>query len=72
MWPENKKSIQLFIAMGQEWQHGMNGPTRLDKACLERFQRLVGIKRRERSGTFRDLLILEREALDVIHASKED
>jgi hypothetical protein len=72
VWPENRSSVSLFIAMRHEWRVGMSGPTGLDKTCIDRFQRLVGIKRRDRLRTFRDLLVLEDAALEAMQPPPKD
>lgn len=67
VWPDNRHSVELFMTMGNEWRHGMAGATGLDKSQLDRFFRLARTPRRQRNNCFRDLLTLERLALNVIH-----
>lgn len=50
----------------------MSGATGLDKSCLDRFQRLLRIKRRDRMRTFSDLLVMEDAALEAMKPPPKD
>lgn len=64
IWPDNWKTLELFIAMGTQWRAGMGGPTGLDYTALPVVAKAMRIKlTRER---FDGIRVMEGEALRVM------
>lgn len=63
VFPDNLKSVNLFISMCTQWRMGPMGPIGLDYNVLPILWKLFGIKASERSAIFDDLRILEDSAL---------
>ena len=53
------------------WEHGMNGPCRLDyQVGVNALFEQRGIKKKDRKALFADLQIMEVPALNAMHESK--
>lgn len=73
VWPENRESVQVFIAMRHQWRvGGMGSCTGMDFGQLDRFLSALRIRRRNHKRVFMDLLILEDAALAEIHKPDEN
>lgn len=73
VWPENRESVQVFLAMRHQWRvGGMGSYTGMDFGQLDRFLRSLRIRRRNHKRVFMDLLILEDAALAEIHKPDEN
>lgn len=64
IWPQNWKTVQLFIALQTQWRTGMGGVTGLDYAALPTVAR--GEKIRLTPGRIRGVRVMESEALRVL------
>lgn len=63
LWLVNLPAVQVLQAMGTQWRHGMGGPTGLDYSVLPSVMALLEIDPAQQREVFRDLRILENEAL---------
>lgn len=69
VWPENREAAELFVALGTQWRHGMNGPTGLVYGEIDGVAARLGIEvGRER---FLDLRLMEIEALKTMSEARE-
>lgn len=57
--------------MTTQWRSGMSGPTGLDYSALPAVMDLIGLEGDERTLAFRDVRVMEREALAVMAESRE-
>lgn len=64
VWPENWPAFELFVCMGTQWRIGMNGATGLDYSALPVLFDTLAIQ--DRQAAFRDLRIMESEALKTM------
>lgn len=66
VWPENETTVEVFIAMGTQWNIGMNGATGLRYEALPPVLRLIGVPRGEQGAVFAGLRVMERAALEAM------
>lgn len=66
-WPENELTIQVFIAMGTQWNVGMSGASGLRYEALPAVMRYCGVPPAERGAVFSGLRVMESAALEAIH-----
>jgi hypothetical protein len=64
VWPENEKTVEVFIAMGTQWNVGMNGAIGLRYESLPAVMRYCAVPNAERGDAFAGLRIMERAALE--------
>lgn len=57
--------------MTTQWRIGMNGATGLDYSALPAVMDMLGLEGEDRSQAFRDVRVMEREALAVMAESRE-
>lgn len=70
VWPDNWDSVVFLSRLPHgAWEYGMNGRCRLDYQTIDRvlFKRF-GVKKKDRSRIFADLLIMEVPALNAMCA----
>lgn len=66
VWPENWQTVEVFAAMGTQWNRDAHG-----RKCGLRYEVLptveprLGVKKSRRAGVFRNLRIMEVAALDL-------
>lgn len=70
VWPDNWPAFLLFEAMSTQWRVGMGGATGLDYNALPPVASMLGMKRREIPEVFRDIRVMEAEAMLVMSESK--
>lgn len=66
VWPENEKTVEVFMAMGTQWNTGMNGATGLRYEALPPVLRLLGVPCADQAAVFSGLRVMERTALEVM------
>jgi hypothetical protein len=69
LWPDNADAFNVMQVLSGQWRIGPGGPIGLDYNVLEIGFRHARIPRRARRDVFRDLQVMEEEALKVIHDS---
>lgn len=57
--------------MTTQWRIGMNGATGLDYSSLPAVMDMLGLEGEDRSQAFRDVRVMEREALAVMAEARE-
>ena len=67
MWPENWLTIQLFCALGTQWQIGFGGPIGLRYESLYPLLDRNATTAQEWEHLFDGIQVCEREALDVMN-----
>ncbi len=70
VWPDNWSAFLLFEAMSTQWRTGMGGASGLDYNALPPVASMLGMKRRELTQAFRDIRVMEAEAMLVMSESK--
>jgi Phage related hypothetical protein (DUF1799) len=65
LWPECLLSWRCWMSVQSQWRVGMGGPTGLDYAGVRAYLELAGLRKRERSEVFADLVLMERVTLEV-------
>lgn len=67
MWQENRRSLEVFLALRGQWRLGvMGGVLGLDYGAIEFVMRMMLIKRKDQPALFGDLRAMERAALAVL------
>lgn len=67
VWPENWQAVEVFCAMGTQWNKGVNGAgTGLRYEALPVVEQRLGIARAQRAAVFQGVRIMERIALDLM------
>ncbi|MFK3794720.1 DUF1799 domain-containing protein [Pseudomonas sp. NPDC088444] len=69
--PDNWPAFLVLEAMGTQWRAGMGGATGLDYAVVPSVMSLVDIPKKTRNQVFRDLRVMEAEALAVMAEGRE-
>jgi hypothetical protein len=68
IWPENAATVEVFIAMGTQWNVGaMGGVIGLRYEALPAVLRLCGIPKTDRAGIFDGLRVMESAAIEAIN-----
>ena len=70
VYPDNWPTFLVMEAMGTQWRVGMAGRTGLDYSVIPAVMSLIGIPKKTRSQIFRDIRVMEDEALLVMSESK--
>lgn len=65
-WPDNWLALQVFAALGTQWNVGMGGAIGLRYEAIEPVLRMMGVVHKERAALFEALRIMENEALQVM------
>lgn len=71
VWPDAWPAFCLFEALGTQWRLGPGGPSGLDYAAIPGTAKMIGLKHRELSEAFKDLRVMENEALTVMAEAAE-
>jgi hypothetical protein len=70
VWPENVRTLQLFLACSTQWRYGATGGViGLDYSGVEALLRLRGVRHRRR--VFTDLQVMEMAALPLLNEQKD-
>jgi hypothetical protein len=69
VWPENVAAVNVFIAMGTQWNVGPGGAVGLNYPSLETTMRLLGVPKRERADVFEQVRVMEDAALAQIRSN---
>lgn len=69
IWPQNWKTVQLFILMATQWRIGMSGATGLDYAALPMLATVHDIRLTQKR--MNGLRVMESEALRVMNEKRE-
>jgi len=72
LWAINQESFAVFEAMGTQWRMGMGGATGLDYGVLPVVLDMVDVAEGRRREVFRDVRLMEREALQTMAEARED
>lgn len=68
VWPENEAAVNVFIAMGTQWQvAGMGGITGLRYESLPSVMRFCGVKPAERGTVFHQVRVMESAILEKVN-----
>jgi hypothetical protein len=70
VWPENMTTVEVFIAMGTQWNVGMGGVIGLRYEALPTVLRLVGVPTADRRDVFTGLRVMERAALEEMRRGR--
>lgn len=68
IWPDNERAVRLFSKIRGQWIVGMNGPTALNYMVMYHNMDRMGLSDEEFDELHEDMQVLERAALDEIHA----
>lgn len=71
LWAANVQCFTVFEAMGTQWRMGMGGATGLDYQALPVVMDMAGLEAGERQEVFRDLRVMEQEALRTMADNRE-
>ncbi|HJE69811.1 MAG TPA: DUF1799 domain-containing protein [Pseudomonas oryzihabitans] len=71
LWAPLEPAFAVFESMTTQWRIGMNGATGLDYSALPAVMDMLGLEGEDRSQAFRDVRVMEREALAVMAESRE-
>lgn len=63
VWPENRQTVRVFLAMRTQWTYGQNGPVGLNYSSLPEVWRRLHVPPAERDDVFNGLQIMEHAAL---------
>jgi hypothetical protein len=67
VWPENRTSVLVFMAMRTQWRYSHGGPAGMDYAALAEVWRRLKVQPSERDSVFVDLQLMESVALSEMH-----
>lgn len=67
VWPENHDAVRVFMRMGRQWRHGMNGPTGLDLSAVPMLMRALKVPRDKLLEVLDSIAEMESAALEVIY-----
>lgn len=70
VWPENRRSVEVFLAMRTQWRYSFGGAAGLDYSALSEIWQRLKVPQSERDQVFQDLQTLEMSALSAMHESK--
>lgn len=70
VWPENRRSVEVFLAMRTQWRYSFGGASGLDYSALPEIWRRAHVPPGERDQVFADLQTLEMAALSAMHESR--
>lgn len=65
-WPDNWLPLQVFEALGTQWNIGMNGVIGLRYEAIPVVLAEFGIRKKQRAAMMESLRIMENEALQVL------
>ena len=65
-WPDNWLPLQVFAALGTQWNVGMNGVIGLRYEAIPIVLSEFGIKKKQRAEMMQSLRIMENEALQEL------
>lgn len=66
IYPDNARTVALFIDMLTQWRVGVNGATGLDYNVIPMLFKLRRVKKKHRNDVFDGLKVMERAALEAI------
>lgn len=66
MWLDNVPTVEVFCALGTQWNTGMAGLTGMRYEALPTVLRFMNVPRSEWSEIFQGLRTMERETLDQV------
>ena len=67
VWPDNHDAVRVFMRMGRQWRHGMNGKTGLDLSAVPMLMRALKIPRDKLLEVLDSIAEMESAALEVIY-----
>jgi hypothetical protein len=70
VWPENKRSVEVFLTMRTQWRYSFGGASGLDYSALPEVWRRLKVPPDERDQLFGDLQTMEHAALAAMHEGK--
>lgn len=65
IWPDNELAVLVFLDLGTQWRHGMNGITGLDYCAIPVLMDLRGIAQEDRRDVFAGVKVMERAVLEL-------
>lgn len=66
VWPENWRTVEVFIAMGTQWNVGMSGAIGLRYEALPTVLDAIGVAAADHADVFTGLRVMERAALEAM------
>ncbi|MEY2653661.1 MAG: hypothetical protein RLZZ524_689, partial [Pseudomonadota bacterium] len=66
VWPENMTAVNVFIAMGTQWNVGMGGITGLRYESLPSVMRYCSVPPAERGAVFQQIRVMEGAILEKV------
>jgi hypothetical protein len=66
VWPENWKSLELFMALDTSWRYGMAGRTGIDYSVLPVLFDLHSVRPKDQLQVFQDIRVMESETLRLM------
>jgi hypothetical protein len=70
VWPDNEKSVQVFVDMGTQWRMGFNGPYGLDFNVLPMLFHAHRVSRSLWSDMIHDVRVMESAALAAMRENR--
>jgi hypothetical protein len=67
VWPDNRTSVLVFLAMRTQWRYSHGGPAGMDYSALAEVWRRLKVPPDERDAIFVDLQLMESVALSEMH-----
>lgn len=71
VWPDNRQSLVVFLAMRHQWTHGPAGPVGMSHAGLPEVWQRLAVPEADRNDIFMDLLLMQDAALAAMHEGKQ-
>lgn len=65
VWPENTEAVSVFVDLGTQWRHGMNGITGLDYMGVWIVMRERSVPRVKRREVWDQIRVMERAVLEM-------
>nr|WP_137279222.1 DUF1799 domain-containing protein [Pseudomonas rhizoryzae] len=72
IWAANEQSFAVFEGMMTQWRTGMGGPTGFDYSVVPLVMDMVGVRgKKRRREVFRDIRVMEKQALKTMAENRE-
>lgn len=70
VWPDNRQTVNVFIAMSTQWRTGSAGAIGLDYGALPSVMEMLGVDAADRPEVFDGLRLMEDAALEEMRSQK--
>lgn len=72
VWPENWQSLELFVALGTQWNvSAMGHYLGINYPAVDAIMNILAVPKKQKPDLFSDLQIMERAALEYINRDKK-